>query len=160
MQDALNIKTPTVEPRATDEIKEMLEIIDILEKKGYCYVSQNGVYFDTSKFKVYKKLFRKNVKIEEEEDYSSSNFSDDKRNKEDFVLWKKKKEGEPYWPSKWGDGRPGWDAHFHRRRRHHRAPTVAYHRGGSAGPLHGIRSEPICRARATDRGRRLGLLHC
>ena len=90
MQRALFIKSPTVKPRATDEIPDMIKLIKKLEKKGFTYESQGSVYFDTSKMENYKSLFQKKdaSELEDEEDelFTQSEFADDKKNIEDFVL--------------------------------------------------------------------------
>jgi cysteinyl-tRNA synthetase len=103
---AIGIEKPDVQPHATKYIKEMIELIKRLEKKGFTYVVEgDGVYYNISKFKDYGKLSHqevKNLKV----GLRVSNKG--KKNKEDFVLWKFSKEGEPSWKSPWGDGRPGW----------------------------------------------------
>ncbi len=107
---AMNVKTATTHPRATEEICGMLEMIQTLVEKGYAYRAADGtVYFRTRKFKEYGKLSHKNL-----DDLQGGNRSllvsgeDQKEDALDFVLWKPKKEGEPYWESPWCDGRPGW----------------------------------------------------
>lgn len=107
---ALNVKTATVHPKATQEIDGMLEMIETLLKKGHAYVAEDGtVYFKTRSFKEYGKLSHKNL-----DDLRGGNRSllvsgeDQKEDPLDFVLWKPKKEGEPYWESPWCEGRPGW----------------------------------------------------
>lgn len=107
---ALNVKTATVHPKATQEIGGMLEMIETLLKKGHAYVAEDGtVYFKTRSFKEYGKLSHKNL-----DDLRGGNRSllvsgeDQKEDPLDFVLWKPKKEGEPYWESPWCEGRPGW----------------------------------------------------
>ncbi len=109
MQKILKIKTPTIKPRATEEIPDIIKMIQDLEKKGYVYESEGSVYFDTSKLKGYKNYFRKKLSKEDDIiDFTHCDFAQEKRNIEDFVLWKKKKDGEPFWSSPWGEGRPGW----------------------------------------------------
>lgn len=103
----LNIEPAYMYPRVTENIKEIIEMIKILEKKGIAYDAKDGVYFDVGKFPEYGKL--SGVKVEEGK--SGQRVETDKYDKEgaaDFVLWKKWKEGEPYWESPWGKGRPGW----------------------------------------------------
>ncbi len=104
--EELNVEKPDVQPRAMQYIKQMIELVGLLEKKGYAYVLSDGVYFDISKFKNYGKLSRQNV----EDLKAGARVAErtDKRNKEDFVLWKFSKPGEPEWNSPWGKGRPGW----------------------------------------------------
>lgn len=102
----LGVKPPTVQPRATEYIDEMIALIGKLEKKDATYVLDDGVYFDITKFPRYGKLSRQ--KLEELKIGARVEEKKDKRNPYDFVLWKFKKEGEPAWPSPWGEGRPGW----------------------------------------------------
>lgn len=107
---ALNVKTATVHPKATQEIDGMLHMIETLLKKGHAYVAEDGtVYFKTRSFLEYGKLSHKNL-----DDLRGGNRSllvsgeDQKEDPLDFVLWKPKKEGELYWESPWCEGRPGW----------------------------------------------------
>lgn len=103
----IGVDVPDVQPKATEYIPQMIELIQILEDKGYAYtISDDGVYYDISKFVEYGKLSHQNVK-----DLISGarvESRDNKRNKEDFVLWKFSKPDEPKWSSPWGYGRPGW----------------------------------------------------
>lgn len=107
---AMNVRPATTHPLATEEICGMLDMIGTLMEKGYAYTAQDGtVYFRTRKFKEYGKLSHKNL-----DDLQGGNRSllvsgeDQKEDPLDFVLWKPKKEGEPYWESPWCNGRPGW----------------------------------------------------
>ena len=105
---ALNVREATTHPKATEEIPDMIEMVKTLIEKGYAYEVNGTVYFRTRKFKDYGKLSKKNI-----DDLRSGNrdllvSGVDKEDPLDFVLWKPKKEGEPSWPSPWGDGRPGW----------------------------------------------------
>jgi len=97
---------PSFQPKATENIKEMVEMISILVKKGFAYESKNHVYFEVNKFKDYGKL--SNKKIDELISGSRVEVSTNKKNAEDFVLWKPSNEDEPSWTSPWGKGRPGW----------------------------------------------------
>ncbi|MDY3118136.1 MAG: cysteine--tRNA ligase [Peptoniphilus sp.] len=109
MQDAngLNLYTyKTTNPRATEFIQPMLEFIQGLVDKGVAYPLNGDVYFDISKAKDYGKLSGKN--IDELQSGARIEVNSEKKNPGDFVLWKGKKEGEPFWESPWGDGRPGW----------------------------------------------------
>lgn len=108
--EALNVKPATTHPKATNEIAGMIEMIQTLIDKGHAYVAEDGtVYYKTRSFKQYGKLSHKNL-----DDLRSGNRSllvsgeDQKQDPLDFVLWKPKKEGEPYWESPWCQGRPGW----------------------------------------------------
>jgi cysteinyl-tRNA synthetase len=105
--DALGVLRPDVEPRATDNIDEMLDMIETLERSGYAYQADNGdVYFAVAKFASYGKLSGK--KISELRAGERVEVDAGKRDPLDFVLWKSAKPGEPSWPSKYGAGRPGW----------------------------------------------------
>ncbi|MBQ1171059.1 MAG: cysteine--tRNA ligase [Lachnospiraceae bacterium] len=106
----MNVKPATTHPKATEEIDGMIDMIQTLVDKGYAYVAEDGtVYFRTRNFKGYGKLSHKNI-----DDLQGGMRSllvsgeDQKEDPLDFVLWKPKKEGEPYWESPWCDGRPGW----------------------------------------------------
>ncbi len=97
---------PSFQPKATENIKEMIEMISILVDKGFAYESKNHIYFEVNKFKDYGKL--SNKKIDELIFGSRVEVSSNKKNDEDFVLWKPSNEDEPSWTSPWGKGRPGW----------------------------------------------------
>jgi len=103
---AIGIEKPDVQPKATEYVKEMIALVRLLEKRGFTYVLDDGVYFDISEFKNYGKLSHQN--IEDLQAGKRIKVKDEKRNKEDFVLWKFSKPGEPSWKSPWGEGRPGW----------------------------------------------------
>ena len=103
---ALNVKQPSYAPRVTNEIKEIIEMIQTLIEKGHAYEKNGNVFFDTKSFAEYGKLSGK--KLEELEIGSRIKLDEAKKNETDFVLWKPKKEGEPAWESPWGEGRPGW----------------------------------------------------
>lgn len=103
---ALGVKAPTHNPRATEYVPQMIEIIRKLEEKGSTYVLEDGIYFDITTFPEYGKLSHQ--KLDELNAGARMEERKDKRNHQDFVLWKFKKEGEPFWESPWGDGRPGW----------------------------------------------------
>ncbi len=96
----------TINPRATEMIPQMIEFIKTLEYKDAAYVLDGDVYFDITKAKDYGKLSKKN--IDELMAGARIGVAEGKRNPGDFVLWKKKKEGEPAWDSPWAEGRPGW----------------------------------------------------
>ncbi|MDF2944447.1 MAG: cysS [Herbinix sp.] len=104
--EALNIREATYHPKATEEIDGMIEMIETLIKKGYAYEKNGTVYYKTRSFKEYGKLSKK--KIDDLEAGIRIAVSEEKEDSMDFVLWKPKKEGEPYWTSPWSDGRPGW----------------------------------------------------
>lgn len=105
----LNIIPPTIYCKATDNIKEQIEMIQCLEAKGFTYTTADGVYYDTSKFPEYGKLAR--LDIEGLEEGKRIQFSDEKKNKTDFALWKfspKDEKRQMEWESPWGVGFPGW----------------------------------------------------
>ena len=106
----MNVKPATTHPLATQEIDGMIEMISSLIDKGYAYaVSDGTVYFRVKKFKEYGKLSHKNLD-DLQSGFRSLQVSGEEQKEDplDFVLWKPKKEGEPYWKSPWCDGRPGW----------------------------------------------------
>ena len=104
---ALGVISPDIEPKATDSIEQMINMIELLIKNRLAYQGENGdVFYSVRKFKNYGKLSGKNL-----DDLESGARVDIESNKEDpldFVLWKMAKPNEPKWPSPWGDGRPGW----------------------------------------------------
>ena len=102
----LNCLDPDFEPEATKYINEILELIKALVDKGFAYETSSGVYFEVKKYSNYMEL--SNRDIEEALSGDRANQEEDKKANEDFALWKKAKEGEPYWDSIWGNGRPGW----------------------------------------------------
>ncbi|MFH1284181.1 MAG: cysteine--tRNA ligase [Candidatus Peregrinibacteria bacterium] len=102
----LGVKPPDVQPCATDYIPQIVEMIGKLEANGLTYVLDDGVYFDVEKFPAYGELSGQN--LDELKMGARVEVNSDKKNPYDFALWKLKKEGEPSWPSPWGDGRPGW----------------------------------------------------
>ena len=97
---------PTFEPKATENISLMIEMINKLIQDGYAYLNNRHIYFEVKKFKDYGKLSNKN--LDELIAGSRVEVSENKRNPEDFVLWKPSKDKEPFWESPWGKGRPGW----------------------------------------------------
>lgn len=106
---ALNILTPEFLPRATDHIQEQIELVQVLEKKGFTYRTQDGIYFDTAKLPSYGKL--SGQKLEEKEAGARVEVNQEKRQGTDFALWKFSPQGEKRdmeWESPWGIGFPGW----------------------------------------------------
>ena len=106
-EKSLGVLSPDIEPRATDSIDKMIDMIENLSKKGLAYQGKNGdVFYSVRNFKEYGKLSGKNL-----DDLMAGARVDIESNKKDpldFVLWKKAKSDEPKWPSPWGDVRPGW----------------------------------------------------
>ena len=130
--EGMNIKPATKNPKATEEIGGMLDMIQTLIDKGHAYPAADGtVYFRTRSFKDYGKLSHKNL-----DDLQGGNRSllvsgeDQKEDPLDFVLWKPKKEGEPYWDSCWCQGRPGWHIECSAMSRTHLGKTIDLHCGG------------------------------
>ena len=130
--EGMNIKPATKNPKATEEIGGMLDMIQTLIDKGHAYPAADGtVYFRTRSFKGYGKLSHKNL-----DDLQGGNRSllvsgeDQKEDPLDFVLWKPKKEGEPYWDSCWCQGRPGWHIECSAMSRTHLGKTIDLHCGG------------------------------
>lgn len=104
--ESLNVLEATYHPKATEEIHEMIKLIEILIEKDHAYEKNGTVYYRTRSFDEYGKLSKKN--IDDLESGSRIAIAEEKDDPLDFVLWKPKKEGEPYWTSPWSDGRPGW----------------------------------------------------
>jgi cysteinyl-tRNA synthetase len=102
----LNLDEPNQQPKATDHIDLMIEMISTLLKKNFAYEKNGHVYFEVNKFKDYGKL--SNKKLEDLIAGSRIEVSENKKNAEDFVLWKPSFNDEPFWESPWGNGRPGW----------------------------------------------------
>jgi len=105
--DELGIKKPTLMPRVTEHIGEIVAMVKDLQKKGFAYETDDGVYYSIQKFSGYGKL--SNIKVKKS--VSGKRVQTDKYEKQnpmDFALWKKAKENEPAWDSPWGKGRPGW----------------------------------------------------
>ncbi len=100
------VDDPDVRPRATQEIPEMIELVQLLIDRGHAYESQGDVYFSVRSFKNYGELSNRNV--DELESGARVDVNDLKRDPLDFALWKAAKPGEPHWSSPWGEGRPGW----------------------------------------------------
>ena len=127
----MNVKPATKHPLATEEICGMVEMISELIDKGYAYEKNWTVYFSTRKFKDYGKLSHKNL-----DDLRSGGRSllvsgeDEKEDPLDFVLWKPKKEGEPFWKSPWSDGRPGWHIECSVMSRKYLGEQIDIHAGG------------------------------
>ena len=127
----MNVKPATKHPLATEEICGMVEMISELIDKGYAYEKNGTVYFSTRKFKDYGKLSHKNL-----DDLRSGgrpllvSGEDEKEDPLDFVLWKPKKEGEPFWKSPWSDGRPGWHIECSVMSRKYLGEQIDIHAGG------------------------------
>ena len=127
--ESLDIEKADKEPRATENIKDMVKYIKALIDKGYAYVALNGVYFSVRKFEDYGKLSGQS--IDQMQDAARIERDEAKADSLDFALWKKAKEGEPSWPSPWGEGRPGWHIECSvMSRKFLKADTLDIHGGG------------------------------
>ena len=127
--DTLRIERAEFYPKATEHINEMVELIKKLLDKGYAYIKEDAIYYDISKFENYGALskidvnnLKKGVRIQVDE-Y-------DKDNVQDFALWKFKKEGEPFWKTEIGDGRPGWHIECSAMSMKYLGETFDIHMGG------------------------------
>ena len=130
--EMMNVKPATVHPKATEEICGMQEMIETLIEKGHAYAAKDGtVYFRTKSFKGYGKLSHKNL-----EDLQSGfreikvTGEEDKEDPTDFVLWKPKKDGEPFWESPWCQGRPGWHIESSVMSKKYLGESIDIHAGG------------------------------
>lgn len=127
---SLGVMAGDVQPKATDHVKEMIEIIEGLEQKGHTYVIEgDGVYFDITTFKNYGKLSKQ--KMDELKSGIRVAVKELKRNPQDFVLWKFSKPGEPLWDSPWGEGRPGWHIECSAMSSKYLGETFDIHGGGA-----------------------------
>lgn len=124
----LNFKDATVHPKATENIDEIINIIKTLEKKGYAYAVDGDVYYRTLKFKDYGKLSHQ--PIEDLQSGARIAIGEKKENPLDFALWKAAKEGEPYWDSPWGKGRPGWHIECSAMNKRYLGDSIDIHCGG------------------------------
>lgn len=125
----LNFREATVHPKATENIDEIIEIIKTLVEKGYAYPVENGdVYFSPKNFSEYGKLSHQ--PLEDLEAGARINIGELKKDPMDFALWKGAKSGEPYWPSPWGNGRPGWHIECSAMVRRYLGDTIDIHCGG------------------------------
>lgn len=124
----LNVRPATIHPKATENIDEIISIIETLIENGYAYEVEGDVYFSTSKFSEYGKLSHQPL-----EDLMSGariNIGELKKEPMDFALWKSSKPGEPYWNSPWGNGRPGWHIECSAMSRRYLGTTIDIHCGG------------------------------
>ena len=124
----LNILESVKRPKVTENMAEIIEIIQKLIDNGFAYEKDGDVYFEVKKYKDYGKL--SNQKIEELELGARIDVSEIKKNPVDFALWKKKKDGEPFWESPWGQGRPGWHIECSAMAKKYLGDTFDIHGGG------------------------------
>ena len=124
----LNVREATIHPKATENIDEIISIIEALIEKGFAYEAEGDVYFSPLKFKEYGKLSHQPL-----DDLMSGariNIGEKKKEPMDFALWKASKPGEPYWESPWGQGRPGWHIECSAMSRKYLGQTIDIHCGG------------------------------
>jgi len=124
----LNIAAPTEEPKATDHIPEMLEMIQSLVDQDKAYEAEGDVFYSIKSFKDYGCLSGKN--IDDLQSGARVEVNETKRNPLDFALWKKSKPGEPFWESPWGPGRPGWHIECSAMSKKYLGDTFDIHGGG------------------------------
>ncbi len=124
----LNVREATIHPKATENIDEIISIIETLVEKGFAYEAEGDVYFSPLKFNEYGKLSHQPL-----DDLMSGariNVGEKKKESMDFALWKASKPGEPYWESPWGNGRPGWHIECSAMSRRYLGKTIDIHCGG------------------------------
>ncbi len=126
--DALGVERPDVEPKATEHIKEMIEMVRGLVDRGHAYTVDGDVYFDVMSFSDYGKLSGRS--LEEMKAGARIEVGEKKRNPLDFALWKASKSGEPAWESPWGLGRPGWHIECSAMSMKYLGETLDIHGGG------------------------------
>lgn len=126
--DRLNIRRATFHPRATECIDAIIEMIRILEEKGYAYQAADGIYFDVGRLPDYGKLSRH--PLDELHSGARTGTEAEKRSNMDFALWKNQKPDEPAWDSPWGKGRPGWHIECSAMIRKYLGETIDIHGGG------------------------------
>ncbi len=126
--DALGAERPDVEPRATEHIQEMIELIRRLQEKGLAYEVDGDVYYEVRRFPAYGKLSGRSL----EEMMAGARIEVDEKKKDplDFALWKASKPGEPWWDSPWGRGRPGWHIECSAMSMRYLGETLDIHGGG------------------------------
>jgi cysteinyl-tRNA synthetase len=128
VMDKLGVQKPDTQPKATDSIAEMIQLIGGLIEKGHAYVAGGDVLFDSTAFKTYGKLSGKN--LDELMEGARVEKNETKKHPTDFVLWKAAKPDEPSWDSPWGKGRPGWHIECSAMVRKHLGDSIDIHGGG------------------------------
>ena len=126
--EPLNISDDIIRPKVTENIPEIIEIIKKLIDEDFAYEKDGNVFFEVKKFEEYGSL--SNQKIDELEIGARVDIMEEKNNPLDFALWKRKKEGEPYWDSPWGQGRPGWHIECSAMAKKYLGDTFDIHGGG------------------------------
>ena len=125
---ALGVREATVHPKATENIPQIIEIVQTLMDKGYAYEVNGDVYYRTAKFRDYGKLSHQN--LDDLQSGARVEVNDVKENPMDFALWKAAKPGEPAWESPWGLGRPGWHIECSAMSNRYLGKTIDIHTGG------------------------------
>lgn len=126
--DGLGIERPTKEPKATEHVQEMIDLVAELVAQGKAYEAGGDVYYVVNSFPEYGKLSRRN--LEEMQAGARISVNEQKKNPMDFVLWKASKPGEPSWESPWGAGRPGWHIECSAMSKKYLGETFDIHGGG------------------------------
>jgi len=127
--EKLKVKQADIYPKATEHVHEIVDFIKKLEKNGFAYNVDGNVFYNVSKFNKYGKLSGK--KLDELESGARVDVNEEKKNPLDFALWKKAKEGEPFWESPWGKGRPGWHIECSAMSCKHLGESFDIHAGGN-----------------------------
>ncbi len=125
---SIGVKPATVHPKATENIDAIIDIVKKLVDNGYAYAVDGNVYFATKKFAEYGKLSKQ--PLEDLEAGARIDVNDHKNDPMDFALWKAKKDGEPFWESPWGEGRPGWHIECSAMANKYLGETIDLHSGG------------------------------
>jgi len=126
--DALGIKRANVHPKVSEHMTEIIDMIKTLEEKSLAYNVDGNVYYHVDNFKDYGKLSKQS--LDDLKSGARVDINDEKQSPLDFALWKKKKEGEPFWESPWGQGRPGWHIECSAMSKKHLGETIDIHGGG------------------------------
>lgn len=129
VMDKLHVKHADIYPKVSQTIPEIIDMIDVLIKKGYAYELNGDVYYSVEKFATYGKLSGR--KLEDMMAGARIEVNEEKHNPMDFALWKAAKPGEPYWESPWGNGRPGWHIECSTMSLKYLGKTFDFHGGGS-----------------------------
>lgn len=124
----LGVRDASIHPKATENIQQIIELIQTLIDKGYAYVAQGDVYFRTLKFEGYGKLSHQ--PLEDLQAGARIDVTDVKEDPMDFALWKNAKPGEPFWEAPWGKGRPGWHIECSAMSNRYLGKTIDLHCGG------------------------------
>ncbi len=124
----LGVRRPSVEPKATEHMGEIVRLVETLVARGLAYRADADVYFDVGRYPTYGRLSKR--KLDEMQAGARVDVDERKRNPMDFALWKGAKPGEPSWPSPWGAGRPGWHIECSAMSMHHLGDTFDIHGGG------------------------------